>query len=1204
MIPGQAQQFFEAAAAQAGGGSYKVDRSLRFNDGDTAELTRTPSSAGNTSTFTLSFWAKRSKVGSTQMIVQTGDTYANLFRAYWDGNDKFRFHQYNGSYVMDYTTEAAYRDVGAWYHYVIAIDTTQAAAADRVKLYVNGAEITDFSASTDPALNLTTGWNAAIVQRIGREYTTTYGNYYNYGGYLAEFYNIDGQQLAASDFGEYDDNNVWQPKEFGGSYGAADQDGTSSPYVFTNLDTTPNAESNVLYLNSNPDASSYPLIQSSVSSNDTIRVKFASAQTGVTSIKFRGGGYSASSSYYLFVNGTQIGGYHSTNSGWGEATHTISSTDITEIKIQGSDGFALGQLKFNDTLVSGTPSYGTSATGLNSFYLKFSDNSSNAALGTDSSGTGNTFTVTNLQAADGSAVTVGAANGGLPIRNTSGDQGGTPVSGFRSDSSSSQLFLALPLNTDTSDVSNSINSDSTTKTITNQSTATSSTQARFYGASSYWNANSDGILVAESGSELVVGTGDFTIELWFYDDSNHGGTGGRCYLFDNRIGGSIVGDPPTITGYVDGSSTINYGTSGGGTISHSLSTDNKWIHFAAVRNSGTTNLYINGTSVGSHTDTTNYTNNGFGIGRATDANYGWAGYIQDFRVYKTAKYTSDFNPPALANPTLGVGCDSLIDTTTDYEADSGNNGGNYCTLNVLDRQSANGTLSNGNLDITQTSAAWAMYRSTMFVSSGKWFWELTIGNNQYSTIGICTDVYHMASATNNWVNGSAEMFGYYPYNGKKYNGGSNASYATADTSAAGSVIGVALDMDNGTLAFYKDGTSLGTAYTGLTGKNVSPTHWLYNQSNADSYNFGQRPFAYTPPTDHLSLCTTNLTDPTIVDPSTAMDALLYTGDGQSSKAVTGYGFSPGFLWIKERSSTSDHGLWNTVVGSSKYLSSNSTSAEFTTTTELNSIDSAGFTVGSSSMTNENSQTYVAWAWETGDTTTTVAKDANGTNLPGATCEYRANTTNGFSVVKVADPQSNEARVHGLGAAPDFFICKSTASADSWHTYWKVLGRSYYINLNGTGPASSSDQFGSQEPDSTYFYVKSNTGSGANKSGGMVYYLWNAVDQYSAFGEYYGNGNADGPFVFTGFRPKWILFKMRSGSGNWRLMDTSRDLINPCDAQLYPDNTDAESSSTAHEVDYLSNGFKVVTSHPAMNSSGQYYLYAAFAEHPFKSARAR
>jgi hypothetical protein len=548
---------------------------------------------------------------------------------------------------------------------------------------------------------------------------------------------------------------------------------------------------------------------------------------------------------------------------------------------------------------------------------------------------------------------------------------------------------------------------------------------------------------------------------------------------------------------------------------------------------------------------------------------------------------------------LAKDIDSLIDTPTDYVAGSGNNGGNYCTLIPLKNAQ---TLSNGNLDVVGGSS-WQRSVGSLGMFSGKYYWEYEITASNEHIIGVGPVDMQLSG---NLGAGSPPGSGYGTELGQVNGTGANGSWSNTGGSTAGDIIGIAFDADNGNMYVYKNGSSLNggiASHTGLVMPQI-PVVSLNGSSRSGVINFGQRPFAYTPPTDYVSLCTTNLTDPTISDPSTAMDALLYTGDGQSSKAVTGYGFSPGFLWIKERSSTSDHGLWNTVVGSSKYLSSNSTAAEVTTTTELNSIDSAGFTVGSSSMTNENSQTYVAWAWETGDTTTTVAKDANGTNLPGATCEYRANTTNGFSVVKVADPQSNEARVHGLGVAPDFFICKSTASADSWHTYWKVLGRSYYINLNGTGPASSSDQFGSQEPDSTYFYVKSNTGSGANKSGGMVYYLWSAVDQYSAFGEYLGNANADGPFVFTGFRPKWILFKMRSGSGNWRLMDTSRDLINPCDAQLYPDNTDAESSSTAHEVDYLSNGFKVVTSHPAMNSSGQYYLYAAFAEHPFKSARAR
>ena len=218
-IPGSASPlFFGAGAAEAA--AFTLQKSVRFNAADTPELTRTPSSAGNTRKFTISFWAKRCKLGSTQMIGQTGDTYGNLFRFYWLGDDSFVFHQYDGSsYVMSYTTTAKYRDPSAWYHYVISMDTTLATATDRARLYVNGVEVTDFSTENNPAQNLTTGWNAAIKQRIGREYTTTYGNYYNYGGYLADFYNIDGQQLDCTSFGEFDDNGVWQAAAYSGTYG-------------------------------------------------------------------------------------------------------------------------------------------------------------------------------------------------------------------------------------------------------------------------------------------------------------------------------------------------------------------------------------------------------------------------------------------------------------------------------------------------------------------------------------------------------------------------------------------------------------------------------------------------------------------------------------------------------------------------------------------------------------------------------------------------------------------------------------------------------------------------------------------------------------------------------------------------------------------------------------------------------------------------
>ena len=211
----------------------------------------------------------------------------------------------------------------------------------------------------------------------------------------------------------------------------------------------------------------------------------------------------------------------------------------------------------------------------------------------------------------------------------------------------------------------------------------------------------------------------------------------------------------------------------------------------------------------------------------------------------------------------------------------------------------------------------------------------------------------------------------------------------------------------------------------------------------------------------------------------------------------------------------------------------------------------------------------------------------------------ANTTNGFSIVKVADPQSNEARVHGLGVAPDFFICKSTASADSWHTYWKVMGRTKYINLNGTGPASSSDQFGSQEPDSTYFYVKSNTGSGANKAGGMVYYLWNAVEQYSSFGEYLGNGNADGPFVFLGFKPALLIIKGHDYASNWFIHDNKRPGYNVNTGPLRIA-AEAELTVTTYDLDILSNGFKMRTSGGDSNQDGKNYVYMAWASNPFQA----
>ena len=172
-----------------------------------------------------------------------------------------------------------------------------------------------------------------------------------------------------------------------------------------------------------------------------------------------------------------------------------------------------------------------------------------------------------------------------------------------------------------------------------------------------------------------------------------------------------------------------------------------------------------------------------------------------------------------------------------------------------------------------------------------------------------------------------------------------------------------------------------------------------------------------------------------------------------------------------------------------------------------------------------------------------------------------------------------------------------------------MGYTNYINLNGTGPATSSDQFGSQEPTSTYFYVKSNTGSGANKSDGMIYYIWTAIEGYSFFGSYTGNGaggypDADGPFVYTGMRPAFILIKCSSSSENWVIYDTARSTFNVLDDQLYPNASTAETSGANREIDVYSNGFKIRSNGGFLNSNTATYIFAAFAEHPFKTARAR
>jgi hypothetical protein len=545
--------------------------------------------------------------------------------------------------------------------------------------------------------------------------------------------------------------------------------------------------------------------------------------------------------------------------------------------------------------------------------------------------------------------------------------------------------------------------------------------------------------------------------------------------------------------------------------------------------------------------------------------------------------------------TAGAGNDSLVDSPTNYGTDTGAGGevrGNYATWNPLDKSSqTNIDLSNGNLQAANSSSSGqGRVDATIAVSSGKWYWETTVnGTSSFHETGIIKSDTPLAYGIGFYSSGYS-----YTQGGDKANSNNFSSYGSTYTN--GDVIGVALDLDAGTLVFYKNGISQGTAFSSLSGT-FQPTTGTYSSAANMGWivNFGQRPFAYTAPSGFKALCTTNLPEPTIADGSTAMDVALYTGNG-STQTISGLNFSPDFVWIKERGGTNFHMLFDTIRGANVRLNSNSTNPDYTETTALTSFNSTGFSMGGNIQTNGSSQTYVAWTWDAGSSTVT--------NTEGSiTSQVRANASAGFSVGTWTGTASAGTIGHGLGVAPEFIIVKNRSVSDSWYCYHKSLGNAARIQLNETSAQTTgSSQWNSTSPTSTVYSV----GAGSWQASGnlIVSYCFAPVAGYSSFGSYTGNGSADGPFVYTGFRPRWVMVKDATQADNWIIVDAARNTYNSAGLRLFPNLSNAESSFYSAQFDFLSNGLKVRNNNGDINASGDTYVYAAFAEHPFATSRAR
>ena len=329
---------------------------------------------------------------------------------------------------------------------------------------------------------------------------------------------------------------------------------------------------------------------------------------------------------------------------------------------------------------------------------------------------------------------------------------------------------------------------------------------------------------------------------------------------------------------------------------------------------------------------------------------------------------------------------------------------------------------------------------------------------------------------------------------------------------------------------------------------------------------------------------------TISKPSLHFNTVLYTGNGANARGITGVGFKPDFVWNKGRDATWQHILTDIVRGATKNLYSDATTAEVTDSTRLQSFNSDGFTIGTNNQINENTDTYVAWNWLAGG-----SQGSSNTDGSTNTTYTSANTTAGFSISTFTTPGSGTFTVgHGLGVAPKMIIYRPTGSS-SWQVGHNSLGWTNFLALNNDGASASNTAFGNTAP-TTSVWTGNTANVGANAP--CVGYCFAEKKSYSKISSFIGNGNADGTFVYTGFKPAFLLIKISSGTGQWTIFDNKRSSSgggNEIDKILHPNVTNAE--NTADDVDFLSNGFKMRNTAANANGSGSTYIYMAFAEEP-------
>ena len=1242
--------FHNNALIGAGGGAGAAaeaavaTKSLRFNSGDSAFLNRTPSSSGNRKTFTFSAWVKRTVLvagnsPNKEIFIVVGSSNTTHFQL---GFRADKLYVANLDTLLR-VTNAVFRDTSAWYHIVLAVDTTQSTADDRIKLYVNGSQITSFSSSSNPSQNSDTGVNHTQQHNIGKE-----DHYFD--GYMADIYLIDGSALDPTSFGAYDSSGVWQAAAYSGTYGT------------------------------------------------------------------------------------------------------------------------------------------------NGFHLAFGDSTDNTALGTDSSGNNNTFTVNNLAAY---APGLSTADQGFGILTYTGNQTARNISGLsfapdlviiksRSDNNynhywvdrvrgaGKNLYSNLTESEHVADRLSSFNSDGigltnhlgVNKTGSNfvawcwkaggsassntNGTITSSVSASTtYGFSvvAYTGNNTSGATVGHGLSSapkwVVVKSRGQEGQFWhvyhaslaaneyIYLNSGNAKTSGNDFMNGTRPTSSVftLGNgngcnksSDDVIAYcwseVSGFSKFDSYTGTSSTVTVVTGFKPKMV---LVKNTTTSSLdWVIVDSERSNADAKLFPNTGAAESAQDAFDFNSDGFTIKVVDHPMNKDGDTFIYAAFADVPDDSDIDSLFDVPTNdtTNTDSGAGGevsGNYAVINALNAGS-NSSLTDGNLKWTRTSNGYSMGLATIGVSSGKWYYEHTFTGSQNNAIAVGIVP---VDDTSSYPGQSSNSVGY-NFNGTKVIGTTQTSYgATYDD---GDVVGVAFDANSGTVIFYKNGVNQGVATSSLSSGPYTAAVSAWGNGTGSIMNFGQRAFVYSlvqsdlvsgpiagSPndatamfdgststfTDHSStnstitynntltgvtslkvyihqgnstgtvttvgangtqtdtisadfgpayhtislsstgstihsiaftrggsgnflsiyaievngvvltdstatgfktLNTSSLSTPTIADGSDHFYALTSTGTfGGGTVTDSDANFTPDLVWVKRRNAAERHKLYDILRGTDgtryKHLESDGNDAEGSGETGITAFVAGGYTSEGGGHINSAGQPFISWMWNAG---TSTASNTDGS----VTSSVRANPSAGFSIVKYALSGSSAQTIgHGLNSSLGLLITKATGTTNGWAIWHSAFSNTQGIAFT-TGAVGTQTWWDQSNMTNSVFAHKAGTTS--SQGGDIIAYCFAPVSGYSSALSWDGNGSSDGVFIHTGFRVAWFLWKRSNGTANWYIYDSARSTINVVNDNLEPNTADAENTLTSMNVDFLSNGIKVRGSDGDINGSGGEYIGFAYAENPFQA----